>query len=46
MKAAILYDPGSPLQVEDVDIQPPRRGEVLVRVAAAGRLFAAAFIVS
>src|SRR5439155_6715840 len=36
MKAAILNDPGTTLQVEDVDMQPPRRGEVLVRVAAAG----------
>lgn len=36
MKAAVLYAAGQPLQVEDVSIQDPRRGEVMVRVAAGG----------
>ena len=36
MKAAILYEPKTPLRVEDVDIDGPKEGEVLVRVAAAG----------
>ncbi len=36
MKAAILYGAKTPLKVEDVDLEAPRRGEVLVRVAAAG----------
>ena len=36
LKAAILYEAGQPLQVEEVDLGAPRAGEVLVRVAAAG----------
>ena len=36
MRAAVLREPGKPLTVETVLLEPPRRGEVLVRVAAAG----------
>jgi len=36
MKAAVLYEPGQPLRVEDVELAPPRTGEVRVRVGAAG----------
>jgi Zn-dependent alcohol dehydrogenase len=36
MKAAVLYAPGSPLAVEEVDLDPPRSGEVLVRLVASG----------
>ncbi|MCS7207629.1 MAG: Zn-dependent alcohol dehydrogenase [Dehalococcoidia bacterium] len=36
IKAAVLYQPRQPLVVEEVDLDPPKRGEVLVRVAAAG----------
>jgi Zn-dependent alcohol dehydrogenase len=36
MKAAVLRDPAHPVVVEDVELDPPRAGEVLVRVAAAG----------
>lgn len=36
MKAAVLFEPGRPLVVEEVEIDPPRRGEVLVRIAATG----------
>jgi S-(hydroxymethyl)glutathione dehydrogenase/alcohol dehydrogenase len=35
-KAAVLYEPGQPLRVEDVDLGPPRSREVRVRIAAAG----------
>lgn len=34
MKAAVCYEFGKPLVVEDVEIDPPRSGEVKVRVAA------------
>jgi Zn-dependent alcohol dehydrogenase len=34
--AVVLREPGSPVAVERVLLEPPRRGEVLVRVAAAG----------
>lgn len=36
MKAAVLYEVGKPLRVEDVDLDGPRDGEVLVRIGAAG----------
>jgi S-(hydroxymethyl)glutathione dehydrogenase/alcohol dehydrogenase len=36
MKAAILYKFGEPLVIEDVNIDPPRRGEIKVRIAACG----------
>ncbi|MBE3111951.1 MAG: Zn-dependent alcohol dehydrogenase [Acidobacteria bacterium] len=36
MKAAVLYEPQTPLVVEDVDLEGPKHGEVLVKVAAAG----------
>jgi len=36
MRAAVLYQPGEPLSVEDVELAAPRAGEVRVRVAAAG----------
>ena len=36
MRAAVLREPGRPVRVEEVELDPPRAGEVLVRVAAAG----------
>ncbi|MBI2872123.1 MAG: Zn-dependent alcohol dehydrogenase [Chloroflexi bacterium] len=36
MKAAVLYQANQPLEVGEVELDPPRRGEVLVRIAAAG----------
>ena len=36
MRAVVLREPGRPVGVETVTLAPPRRGEVLVRVAAAG----------
>jgi Zn-dependent alcohol dehydrogenase len=36
MRAVVLREPGRPVGVETVLLEPPRRGEVLVRVAAAG----------
>ena len=36
MKAAILYEPKQPLKVEEVDVAPPKAGEVAVRMGAAG----------
>ena len=36
MRAAVLREPGRPVSTETVVLAPPRRGEVLVRVAAAG----------
>ena len=36
IRAAVLHEYGRPLAVEEVELEPPRAGEVLVRVAAAG----------
>ena len=36
MRACVLRAPGNPVSVETVLLEPPRIGEVLVRVAAAG----------
>jgi S-(hydroxymethyl)glutathione dehydrogenase / alcohol dehydrogenase len=36
MRAAVLREPGRPVATETVVLAPPRRGEVLVRVVAAG----------
>ena len=36
IQAAVFYEVGTPFKVETLDLEPPRAGEVLVRVAAAG----------
>ena len=36
IKAAVFYEPNVPFQVEELDLQAPEAGEVLVKVAAAG----------
>jgi S-(hydroxymethyl)glutathione dehydrogenase/alcohol dehydrogenase len=35
-RAAVFEEPHRPFSVEELDVEPPRAGEVLVRVAAAG----------
>jgi S-(hydroxymethyl)glutathione dehydrogenase/alcohol dehydrogenase len=36
MKAAVLYGANQPLQVVEIDYDPPKRGEVLIKMGAAG----------
>jgi len=36
MRAAVLREPGLPLEIEDVELDAPRAGELTVRVEAAG----------
>jgi S-(hydroxymethyl)glutathione dehydrogenase / alcohol dehydrogenase len=36
MRAAVLRHPGRPVEVETVELDPPKANEVLVRIAAAG----------
>ena len=36
MRAAVLRAPGRALEIEDIELAPPRAGELLVRVEAAG----------
>ena len=35
-KAAVLYEIGSPLVVEELELSPPQEGEVLIKYAASG----------
>jgi NDMA-dependent alcohol dehydrogenase len=35
-RGAVLFEPGKPLEIVDVDVAAPRAGEALVRMAAAG----------
>ncbi|WP_281424476.1 S-(hydroxymethyl)glutathione dehydrogenase/class III alcohol dehydrogenase [Paludibacterium yongneupense] len=35
-RAAVAWGPNQPLSIEDVDLMPPQRGEVLVRIVASG----------
>ena len=36
IKAAVLYEPNTPMVVETIDLDEPQKGEVLVRIVAAG----------
>ena len=36
MKAAVLYEVGQPLVIEEVELDPPKAGEVHVKIGAAG----------
>jgi len=36
MRASVLYEQGKPLGVEDLELESPRAGEVLVRMVASG----------
>ena len=36
VQAAVLEEPGTAFRVETLDLEPPRAGEVLVKVAATG----------
>nr|WP_211824797.1 S-(hydroxymethyl)glutathione dehydrogenase/class III alcohol dehydrogenase [Kistimonas asteriae] len=35
-RAAVAWAPGEPLKIEEVDLMPPQKGEVLVRIVASG----------
>ena len=36
MQAAVLFEPGKPLEVEDLDLAPPQEDEIVVGMAASG----------
>jgi S-(hydroxymethyl)glutathione dehydrogenase/alcohol dehydrogenase len=36
VKAAVLYKANEPLKVEDLDLDDPKPGEVLVKIGSAG----------
>jgi len=45
-KAAIAWGPNQPLSIEEVDVMPPQKGEVLVRIVATGVCHTDAFTLS
>jgi S-(hydroxymethyl)glutathione dehydrogenase/alcohol dehydrogenase len=45
-KAAVAWGPGQPLKIEEVDVMPPKAGEVLVRIVATGICHTDAFTLS
>jgi len=45
-RAAVAWGPGKPLTIEEVDVMPPKAGEVLVRVVASGVCHTDAFTLS
>lgn len=36
VKAAVAWGPNQPLKIEEVDLEGPKKGEVLVRIVASG----------
>ena len=36
MKAAVLYEPNTPLKVEEVDIDDPQANEIMIKTEAVG----------
>jgi S-(hydroxymethyl)glutathione dehydrogenase/alcohol dehydrogenase len=45
-KAAVAWGPGQPLKIEEVDVMPPKAGEVLIRIVATGVYHTDAFTLS
>ncbi len=45
-RAAVAWGPGKPLTIEEVDVMPPQKGEVLVRIVATGVCHTDAFTLS
>ena len=45
-RAAVAFEAGKPLQVVEIDVAPPRKGEVLVRITHTGVCHTDAFTLS
>jgi S-(hydroxymethyl)glutathione dehydrogenase / alcohol dehydrogenase len=45
-RAAVAFEPGKPLQVVEIDVAPPRKGEVLVKITHTGVCHTDAFTLS
>lgn len=45
-RAAVAFGPGQPLQIVDIDVAPPRAGEVLVKITHTGVCHTDAFTLS
>jgi hypothetical protein len=35
-RAAVAFAPGKPLEIVEIDVEPPRKGEVLVKITHTG----------
>ena len=46
VRAAVAWEPGKPLEIEEVDLQGPKEGEILVRLAATGVCHTDAYTIS
>lgn len=45
-KAAVAWEAGKPLSIEEVEVQPPQKGEVRVKIVATGVCHTDAFTLS
>lgn len=45
-RAAVAWGPNEPLKIEEIDVMPPKAGEVLVRIVASGVCHTDAFTLS
>lgn len=45
-RAAVAFGPGKPLEIVEIDVEPPRKGEVLVRITHTGVCHTDAFTLS
>src|SRR5690606_13737490 len=45
-RAAVAFEAGKPLEIVEIDVAPPRRGEVLVRITHTGVCHTDAFTLS
>ena len=45
-RAAVAFAPGQPLQIVEIDVEPPRKGEVLVKISHTGVCHTDAFTLS
>ena len=45
-RAAVAFEPGRPLEIVEIDVDSPRKGEVLVRITNTGVCHTDAFTLS
>ena len=45
-RAAVAFGPGQPLQIVEVDVAPPKKGEVLIKISHTGVCHTDAFTLS
>lgn len=43
-RAAVAFAPGKPLEIVEIDVAPPKKGEVLIKVTHTGVCHTDAFI--